>query len=987
MKILCKFLLICGLCVSMSTVRAQWVPAGNNLAYAVYLVDTGCANLGVNGMGPSSIDTSCAAVLSMRSLGINGDPTCLQYFKGLDSLVLYSYDTIQAFPPSLRYLSLSTFNTNPIMAPLPDSLRTLIFDNGSYVHTVPLLPPYLEHLECIGPMIDSIPALPQTLTYLDCSENTNLRHLPALPGGLKKLLCSYTTLDQGLPPLPASLTYLDCSHDLAPALSSLPPAMDTLICNGNHMATLPALPSSLLYLNCSDNYLLTTLPALPTSLVRLECSYDSLSVLPALPAGLNYLNCSNNHLSVLPALPSGLIHLDCSVNQIPAMPPLPSAATYISCAYNQISSLPSLPAGLISLYCDGNSLSVLPALPATLRDLGFGSNQIRTVPPLPVLLEYLDCSHNPLYTVPLLHDSITTLYCAYDSLSTLPTLPPALSALNASGNQLVHLPSLPSTLTYLGCGDDALLADLPHLPESLENLILTNDSILSCLPPCGFYIDFLLDINGTNVHCLPNYINGYNNSAINQLLPLCTPASGCPFYYNIQGTVHEDTSATCTQDSVSPGSMLHDIKVLLKQNGQVLQQAYTSATGDYSFKTDSLTGYDVALDSSLFPLIPSCPVGGQRSVLLTATDTVAFNQNFGLSCSGNDVGVLAIAASRFRPAFSTTVYPNIGNAARAYGANCGIGIPGTVTTIISGPVSYTGPAAGALTPSAVSGLTLTYTVADLGASDFSSFGIELVTDSAAVQGASVCVATIITPTVPDANPANDTLTQCYTAVNSLDPNLKEVYPKTLTQNADWLTYTIHFQNTGSDTAYTVVVRDTLSNSVQPETFQYLASSHHAVVQLMGKAMVFTFPKINLVDSATNPPLSEGWIQYKVKAKANLPLQTQVKNTAYIYFDLNPAVVTNTTVNIVDTVAAPNGIAHIDDAKPIYLYPNPNAGAFTLQTSAMRGEDYIITDMLGHVVEQRVITSDRQAIYIGNTAAGVYTLSLKGAQPVRFVVVR
>ncbi len=264
-------------------------------------------------------------------------------------------------------------------------------------------------------------------------------------------------------------------------------------------------------------------------------------------------------------------------------------------------------------------------------------------------------------------------------------------------------------------------------------------------------------------------------------------------------------------------------------------------------------------------------------------------------------------------------------------------------------------------------------------------------DSSAVLGSQVCVFTTVTPATPDANPTNDTMTRCFTISNSWDPNHKDVYPTAIPQAGDWLTYTIEFQNTGTDTTYLVVVRDTLSPYVDASSFQYIASSHKAVVQLFGNAMVFTFPKINLVDSATNAPLSEGWIQYKVKTNTNLTPQSQITNTAYIYFDINPAVVTNTTTTMLDTAATgPSGISHISDAGSIWLYPNPNKGSFTLQTSNATHSDYIITDMLGHVIMQQTITADRQAIDMASAAAGVYTLSVKGAsasRQLRFTVVR
>ena len=60
---------------------------------------------------------------------------------------------------------------------------------------------------------------------------------------------------------------------------------------------------------------------------------------------------------------------------------------------------------------------------------------------------------------------------------------------------------------------------------------------------------------------------------------ICDAASGCDFYYNIAGNVHNDTSASCQQDSLNPGILLRNMKVQLKQNGQVQQQFYTFNNG------------------------------------------------------------------------------------------------------------------------------------------------------------------------------------------------------------------------------------------------------------------------------------------------------------------------------------------------------------------------------------------------------------------------
>jgi hypothetical protein len=90
---------------------------------------------------------------------------------------------------------------------------------------------------------------------------------------------------------------------------------------------------------------------------------------------------------------------------------------------------------------------------------------------------------------------------------------------------------------------------------------------------------------------------------------------------------------------------------------------------------------------------------------------------------------------------------------------------------------------------------------------------------------------------------------------------------------------------------------------------------------------------------------------------------------------------------VHVVQYPTGISEVKSSSPIHLYPNPNRGSFTLQTSASIGSTYIISDMLGHIITQRSIHSDTEAIDLPAAADGVYTLTVAGCPPVRFVVLR
>jgi hypothetical protein len=61
------------------------------------------------------------------------------------------------------------------------------------------------------------------------------------------------------------------------------------------------------------------------------------------------------------------------------------------------------------------------------------------------------------------------------------------------------------------------------------------------------------------------------------------------------------------------------------------------------------------------------------------------------------------------------------------------------------------------------------------------------------------------------------------------------------------------------------------------------------------ALRFLFEDINLEDSTSNEPASHGFILFKAKPRADLAPGTEAASTAYIFFDMNPPIVTNTAL--------------------------------------------------------------------------------------------
>ncbi len=185
---------------------------------------------------------------------------------------------------------------------------------------------------------------------------------------------------------------------------------------------------------------------------------------------------------------------------------------------------------------------------------------------------------------------------------------------------------------------------------------------------------------------------------------------------------------------------------------------------------------------------------------------------------------------------------------------------------------------------------------------------------------------------------NDTMIQDNTdslriiVVGSYDPNDKSVNQKDVDvkqlSNPLPLVYTIRFQNTGTFPATFVRVVDTLSQNLDIASLKVLSSSHLMTYKVKGKGIIeFFFDNINLPDSVSNEKASHGFVKYSIKPLNSLKLKDAVKNTAYIYFDFNTPIKTNTTENLVVTLT---NLKNVVDIPTITLAPNPTSSEFYFQ---------------------------------------------------------
>lgn len=165
-------------------------------------------------------------------------------------------------------------------------------------------------------------------------------------------------------------------------------------------------------------------------------------------------------------------------------------------------------------------------------------------------------------------------------------------------------------------------------------------------------------------------------------------------------------------------------------------------------------------------------------------------------------------------------------------------------------------------------------------------------------------------TTGDQQKNNNTAKIRQIVTNSFDPNDKLeinggiLYKKEYESGLP-LQYTIRFQNTGTDTAFTVVIKDTLSVRFDSSSIEMVGASHPYQLQIKnGRFCTWTFNNIMLPDSNVNEPLSNGYITFKIKPKSGFIIGDTLKNSASIYFDFNPPVKTNVHQTIITPIPVP-----------------------------------------------------------------------------------
>jgi uncharacterized repeat protein (TIGR01451 family) len=233
----------------------------------------------------------------------------------------------------------------------------------------------------------------------------------------------------------------------------------------------------------------------------------------------------------------------------------------------------------------------------------------------------------------------------------------------------------------------------------------------------------------------------------------------------------------------------------------------------------------------------------------------------------------------------------------------------------------------------------------------------------------------INPIAGDVVPLNNTSSLSQIIVNAYDPNDKmeshgeKILYSSFTSN-DYLTYTIRFENTGTASAINVRINDVLDSKLDETTVRTVSSSHSYILDRVGNNLNWKFDDIMLPVSIANTSTGKGYVTFQVKPKPGYTLGDIIPNTAAIYFDYNPAIITNTFNTEFVASLATNEFASTNLA----VYPNPAHEAISIQ---LNSNNYIkqiqLVDMLGRVIKNEKYSSSNysEVMNLKEVGSGTY----------------
>lgn len=408
-------------------------------------------------------------------------------------------------------------------------------------------------------------------------------------------------------------------------------------------------------------------------------------------------------------------------------------------------------------------------------------------------------------------------------------------------------------------------------------------------------------------------------------------------------------------------------------NNEILHNI-TSPTGIYNiYENNPLNSYNLSytIDAAYAAMYAITTSNYNNINVANGSGITTYNFPVTIIQSYNDLAVTIIPQNAPRPGFTYTnkiFYANIGNQPIASGSvSFNKDVATTITSIsqsgtVSTPTGFTYDFTNLL-PFEYREITVTFqvpTIPTVNAGDY-------LTNTASIL-----------PLTNDIVLENNSSSLSQMIINAYDPNDKmeshgpEILHSSFTSE-DYLYYTIRFENTGNASAINVRINDILDSRLDESSIKMISASHTYVLDRVANNLTWKFDNIMLPVSVANTNIGKGYVMFKVKPKPGYSVGDVISNTASIYFDFNPAIITNTfTTTFVATLETT-----LFENSSFVVYPNPAQDEVTITSS---NGNYIKAITIYDIVGKTILSQDGnnefiQTINTSELNSGIYLLQI------------
>lgn len=374
---------------------------------------------------------------------------------------------------------------------------------------------------------------------------------------------------------------------------------------------------------------------------------------------------------------------------------------------------------------------------------------------------------------------------------------------------------------------------------------------------------------------------------------------------SVSGRIFHDADVDCIADASEPG--------VPRQMVQFDPSGHIAATDDAGY-------FRILLPQGEYTVRPLprrhrtfCPA--EKKVLVNDPPGGAAAADFGVQFSPARDLRISVAGNLARPGRSTAYtirYENVGTLPTA----------GSISFDFDSRLRFE---SSSVSPSRQMGTHLEWDIPVLAPDEWREITVGATVWETTPVGTYISSYAVANPLAEDAWPADNRDSSCTVVIGSYDPNDIAVTPGSFDGSIhdlrlidSVLAYRVRFQNTGNDTAFKVVILDTLDAVHDISTVIPGAASHPYVLDIPYPGVLrFTFDNILLPDSNINERASHGFVKYTVRLKDGLPRGTVIPNQASIYFDFNAPVLTNTVRTRIPLETSMDTTSH-EDTLTYYL---------------------------------------------------------------------